>query len=32
MTTEQKTQIFTLRTQGYGYASIAKAVGLKKIL
>lgn len=30
MTTEQKTQIFTLRTQGYGYASIAKAIGVKK--
>ena len=30
MTTEQKTQIFTLRAQGYGYTSIAKAVELKK--
>lgn len=30
MTTEQKSQISALRTQGYGYATIAKAVGLKK--
>lgn len=30
MTDLQKKQIFTLRSQGYGYATIAKAVGLKK--
>ncbi len=30
MTTEQKFQISALRTQGYGYATLAKAVGLKK--
>ncbi len=30
MTIEQKTQISALRTQGYGYATIAKAVDLKK--
>ena len=30
MTNQQKEQITTLRSQGYGYATIAKAVGLKK--
>ena len=30
MTNQQKEQITALRSQGYGYATIAKAVGLKK--
>lgn len=30
MTTEQKSQICSLRTQDYGYAVIAKITGLKK--
>lgn len=30
MTTKQKSQISALRMQGYGYATIANAVGLKK--
>ena len=30
MTDLQKSQITTLRQQGYGYATIASAVGLKK--
>lgn len=30
MTTEQKSQIFDLRAQGCGYATIAKAMGLNK--
>ena len=30
MTDLQKSQITTLRGQGYGYATIASAVGLKK--
>ena len=30
MTKQQKDQITALRSQGYGYATIAKAVGLKK--
>ena len=30
MTHQQKEQITALRSQGYGYATIAKAIGLKK--
>ena len=30
MTNQQKEQITALRSQGYGYTTIAKAVGLKK--
>ena len=30
MTNQQKEQITALRSQGYGYATIANAVGLKK--
>ena len=30
MTNQQKVQITVLRSQGYGYATIANAVGLKK--
>ena len=30
MTTEQKSQIFALRAQGFGYATIAKAMELNK--
>lgn len=30
MTNQQKAQIATLRTQGFGYATIAKAIALKK--
>lgn len=30
MTNQQKDQIRTLRSQGYGYATIGKAMGLKK--
>lgn len=30
MTNQQKDQIAALRSQGFGYATIAKAVGLKK--